>query len=360
MRLALALDSPTTQAAEDWLLGIANMPSRKLPRQDLSQALRSARFHQASPRQALALLVDDPRSPLHPSQQERILELITLLDTVRQRVTDEAHLSAGQLLTWLVETTAYLDHFTQYYGEGWEAFDRQRAVRNFIDYAQGTGLSPRDFLTHIASLDTTQGAPVNQQIVLTTVFREKGCEYDYILIPDCVEGYLPCLRENASLIFDTAGKVAEPEPSLVIESERRLFYVALTRARQAVYIGTAAPPKSASDPLPSRFLDELELTPTLQVMGALQRLAAGEESEATLLSSVKRFGGVRQLMRQLTEGYLKDVGDQGLASRVAKIVAAHHAVPFAYRFVSPAPAAPLPPRPPSVPVMHRAWQEIRI
>ncbi|MCJ7739172.1 MAG: ATP-dependent helicase, partial [Anaerolineae bacterium] len=216
LRLALALDAPSTQATEDWLLSIANMPSRKLPRQTLSQALRSARFHQATPRQALALLVDDPRSPLYPSQQERVIELVAVLDTLRQRVTKEAGLTAGHLLLWLVERIGYLDHFTQYYGNGWEAFDRQRAVRNFLDYAQGTGLSPTDFLKHVASLDTTRGVPEDQQIVLTTIFREKGCEYDHIFIPDCIEGYLPCLRESGSLIFATAGLVAEPEPSQAI------------------------------------------------------------------------------------------------------------------------------------------------
>ena len=55
----------------------------------------------------------------------------------------------------------------------------------------------------------------------------------------------------------------ELESSQAVENERRLFYMALTRAHKVVYIGTAASPKSLSDLLPSRFLDELQLTPTV-------------------------------------------------------------------------------------------------
>jgi DNA helicase II / ATP-dependent DNA helicase PcrA len=360
VRLAQALDDPTMQTTEDWLLSIANMPSRKLPRQTLAQALRSARLHQATPRQALELMVDDPRSPLYPSQQERIVDLIAVLDTLKQRSGEASGLTAGQLLIWLVETTKYLDHFTAYYGDGWEAFDRQRAVQNFLDYAQGTGLSPTDFIQHIAKLDTTRGVPEDQQIVLTTVFREKGCEYDYVFIPDCIEGYLPCLRESGSLIFDTAGLVAEPEPSEAIENERRLFYVALTRARKAVYIGTAAAPRSSGEPLPSRFLDELRLKPTVKVMGALQKLAAGESDAVALLRAVKRNGGVRKVIRLLTSEYLKDVGDKALSGKVARIAAARPEAAFAYRFALTPPTISTAQPPQVTPALHRAWDAVAL
>ena len=149
-------------------------------------------------------------------------------------------------------------------------------MENFVDYAQGTGLKPVQFIKYIDSLDTTRGAPEDQQIVMTTVFREKGREYDFIVIPQCEEGYLPCLRESGSLVFDKAGIVEEPEPSEAIENERRLFYVALTRARKAAFIGTCGSRGSngSAPQLPSRFLDEMQLRPTVAVMGTLQRVAS--------------------------------------------------------------------------------------
>ena len=359
MRLAMVLDSPVTKQMEQWLLSVANMPSRKLGRKDLSQVMRSARFHKASTRQALAELVDNPASPLYPSQQQRVVDLVALLDRIRKRVTGETDSLAGDLLGWLVDTLSYLDHFTEYYGDGWESFDRKRAVSNFLDYAKSTGLRPLEFVKHVASLDTTRGAPEDQQIVMTTVFREKGCEYDYVIVPQCEEGYMPCLRETGNLVFDEAGLVEEPEPSEAIENERRLFYVALTRAKKAVYIGTVAPPSNGSSPrLPSRFLDEILLTPTVHVMGALQRLASGGNgARDDLLTAVKRFGGVRRITKNLVAEYLKDVGDEILTGEVSRSAASRPESPFGYRFPLTPPTIPGAVKPPS-PALHRVWADV--
>jgi DNA helicase-2/ATP-dependent DNA helicase PcrA len=334
VKLALALDEPVTRQAERWLLSVGNTPSRKLGRKHLSRAMQSARFHQATTREALMRLVDDPASPLYPSQQARVEDLLTFLHRVQSWVKTDSTLSAGRLLRWMVDELDYLDHFSEYYGDGWESFDRKRAVENFVDYATGTRLKPVDFIKYIASLDTTRGVPEDQQIVMTTVFREKGCEYDYVIIPDCLEGYMPCLRESGSLIFDRAGQVEEPEPSEAIENERRLFYVALTRAKKAVHIGTVAQPKNGSSGhKPSRFLDEIRRTPTVRVMEALQRVACGDrQAREELIKWVQVYGGIRPIIRALTAEYLTDIGQQGLAGEVSRIAASLPENPFGYRF----------------------------
>ena len=360
VRLAMALDSPVTKQLEWWLLSVANMPSRKLGRKDLSQAMRSARFHRASARQALAELVDNPASPLYPSQQERVVDLVAILDRIRERVIGEPGLSAGDLMSWLVDSLRYLNHFVQYYGDGWESFDRKRAVINFVDYASGTGLRPLEFIKHIESLDTTRGAPEDQQIVMTTVFREKGCEYDYVVVPQAEEGYMPCLRESGNLVFDLAGLVEEPEPSEAIENERRLWYVALTRAKKAVFIGTVASPSNGSSArLPSRFLDEILLNPSVHAMEPLQRLASGDDkARGDLLTAVKRFGGIRKITKNLVAEYLKDLGDETLTAEVSKLVAAIPDVPFGYRFPLTPPTIPGGVKPQPARALHRVWDSV--
>jgi len=134
--------------------------------------------------------------------------------------------------------------------------------------------------------------------------------------------------------------------------------VALTRARKAVYIGTAAIPKNHSDPLPSHFLDELQLTPTVQVMGTLQRLAAGEGDADAVLRSVQRFGGVRKVVKHLTAEYLREVGNKALSGEVTRITAAQPEVPFAYRFAFAPPTIPTTQPSPSAVALHRAWENV--
>ncbi|MFW6116766.1 MAG: 3'-5' exonuclease, partial [bacterium] len=258
---------------------------------------------------------------------------------------------------WMVDELDYLDHFSEYYGDGWESFDRKRAVENFLDYATGTRLKPVEFIKYIASLDTTRGVPDDQQIVMTTVFREKGCEYDYIIIPDCIEGYMPCLRESGALVFDKTGQVEEPEPSEAIENERRLFYVALTRAKKAVHIGTVTLEANGSTPRkPSRFLDEIRHTPTVRVMEALQRLASGErQARAELLRWVQVYGGIRSISRALCAEYLRDLGDVELLGEVSRIVGSLPENPFGYRSSLTPPTTPKGDR-----ALHAAWREVAV
>ncbi len=193
IRLALEVNRPATKQAERWLLSIANMPSRKLARKHLSRAMRSAQFHKASTRQALAELVDSPETPLIRPQRERVTELATFLERTCERVMGEPDLLASNLLKWLVDSLNYLEHFDDYYGDGEESFDRKHTVLHFLDYVARTRLRPLEFIEHVESLDTTRGAPEKQQIVMTTVFRVKGLEFDYVFIPQCEERYMPCL-----------------------------------------------------------------------------------------------------------------------------------------------------------------------
>ena len=85
---------------------------------------------------------------------------------------------------------------------------------------------------------------------------------------------MPNLYGTGNRIFDKHGIAAEPEPSEAIENERRLFYVALTRAKKAVYIGAINSAhggnRQLGESLPSRFLEEMRLVPTIAIMESLQ------------------------------------------------------------------------------------------
>lgn len=77
-------------------------------------------------------------------------------------------------------------------------------------------------------------------ILLMTMHASKGLEFDSVYLPDCNEGQIP-----------QAKSVTEEE----IEEERRLFYVAMTRARKNLYL-FAGNGKTGKD-VPSRFLKPL-------------------------------------------------------------------------------------------------------
>ncbi len=72
---------------------------------------------------------------------------------------------------------------------------------------------------------------------LLTMHASKGLEFDRVYLPDCQEGKIP-----------SAKSVTEAE----IEEERRMFYVAMTRAKHSLCLMTVKG-KTGKD-APSRFL----------------------------------------------------------------------------------------------------------
>lgn len=126
------------------------------------------------------------------------------------------------------------------------AVDREENIRALQDLASRYGRGReclRDFLDSLA-LDMTGGKKQESSgVSLATIHNTKGLEFDRVFVTGVEENLLPSLRTDD------------------IEEERRLFYVAVTRARRELYLTTVANRfryghvEAAS---PSRFLSELD------------------------------------------------------------------------------------------------------
>jgi superfamily I DNA/RNA helicase len=319
---------------QDWFLSIANTPQRKLSRAKLDQACRGAngRF---STLEVLQLLIDDAESPLTRTQREQVDGLLTTLQRTFERVSEEPDLSAGDLIEWLAKTVGYESHFDDYYGKGEHSADRKLAIANLIRYAKSTELDAVAFLAHVEMQDPTQGAPKHQQVMMTTIFKTKGLEYDYVVMPHCEEGYLPCLYGAEVHIFDTAGIVKEPEASEALENERRLFYVGITRARKAVLIGTSRRPEKGyltKQTKPSRFLEEIQLESVVGVVPILQRLrTGGPDARNEMVGAIHRWGGCAWIKQTLVESYVASLRDDRLTGELAALLAKISVEPFSYK-----------------------------
>ncbi|MGW5422753.1 ATP-dependent helicase [Streptomyces sp. NPDC003943] len=99
---------------------------------------------------------------------------------------------------------------------------------------------------------------------LMTAHRAKGLEWDLVVVAGVQEGVWPDLRRRGSLLeADRIGRdgLAEPlTPGALLAEERRLFYVAATRARERLVVTAVKAPAEDGDQ-PSRFLTELGVEP---------------------------------------------------------------------------------------------------
>ena len=116
-------------------------------------------------------------------------------------------------------------------------------------------------------------APDADAVALLTAHAARGREWRVVAVPGVQEGAWPDLRLRGSLLgnerlVDLAAGVAEPAAAVsriapLLAEERRLFYVACTRARETLLV-SAVQADSASltgGEQPSRFLDELDPAP---------------------------------------------------------------------------------------------------
>jgi len=90
---------------------------------------------------------------------------------------------------------------------------------------------------------------------LMTVHQAKGLEFGLVVIPHLVEGRFPASRRREGLTLPNELLKEElPPAELHLAEERRLAYVALTRAREEIVGTLAARYEGIKDWRPSRFL----------------------------------------------------------------------------------------------------------
>ena len=110
-----------------------------------------------------------------------------------------------------------------------------------------------DFVTDLAQRAVLGHAPVLDGVTLASMHAAKGLEWDTVVLPGLVEGVMPIVYARTPAAQD---------------EERRLLYVAVTRARERLYLSwTSAGSGSGGRPggrgsgarsgEPSRFLDAL-------------------------------------------------------------------------------------------------------
>jgi len=105
-----------------------------------------------------------------------------------------------------------------------------------------------DFLEHVSLVMDNDAADDTEKVTIMTIHAAKGLEFDHLFLPGWEEGVFPSQRA-----LDEGGLAA-------LEEERRLAYVAITRARRRCTILHAANRRiygTWSSSIPSRFIAEL-------------------------------------------------------------------------------------------------------
>src|SRR5213082_908903 len=118
---------------------------------------------------------------------------------------------------------------------------------------------------YLKHLDATEAAQADEEIApldetvnavhLMTIHQAKDLEFGLVIVPHLVEGRFPSSRRGEGLTLPNELLKEElPAAELHLAEERRLAYVALTRAREEIVCTLASRYEGVRDWRPSRFL----------------------------------------------------------------------------------------------------------
>jgi DNA helicase-2/ATP-dependent DNA helicase PcrA len=223
-------------------LRVVNFPTRGI-------GARSLENLQATAHQVNSSLYNAAAS-LTGKAGQTVGAFVRLIEALRQ---ETAELPLPEIIAHVIERSGLVQHYrTEKEGqERLENLDELvNAAATFIDDegAVGEGGALASFLAH-ASLEAGehQAGEGQEAVQLMTVHSAKGLEFDVVFISGLEQGLFP--HENAVL-----------EGRDGLEEERRLMYVAVTRARQRLYLSCAQTRMLHGQTrycLPSSFLDEI-------------------------------------------------------------------------------------------------------
>lgn len=218
---------------------IVNTPRRSVGDKSLEKLQRWARHHALDMNEAMRRADEVYEMPARAAVALQSLSL--LIDEARQRC--EAGANAGDLVDFLIESISYRAHLTDDDEEATRA--RLGGIDLLIEVAANHD-SVQSFLDTAGLSSADEDAANDRRVKIMTVHGAKGLEFPVV--------FVPAMEEN---IFPDSRSLLSPKD---IEEERRLAYVAITRAKERLYLSHAHQRVrygcTEYNP-PSRFLEEI-------------------------------------------------------------------------------------------------------
>jgi superfamily I DNA/RNA helicase/RecB family exonuclease len=150
-------------------------------------------------------------------------------------------------------------------------------------------------------------------VQLMTAHASKGLQWRLVVVAGVQEGLWPDLRHRGSLLdadrIGQGGLSEPPSTSSLLAEERRLFYVAVTRAREKLVV-SAVRGESEDGETPSRFIGELGVEPVVANAARQRPLRL-----SALMAELRRYATA-------PEGAVSEELRQAAVLRLAKIAAA--------------------------------------
>lgn len=141
------------------------------------------------------------------------------------RMAKDKRLQAHQLLNRYVRETDFYKSLGDSAFSSQQVDDKVATVQGFVRFINKLNIKASDAFSYLQNLKAIKQSQVKQSgIRISSIHKAKGLEWPVVIIPSVNEHYYP---------YQNDGEMQQPSS---IESERRLFYVAMTRSINQLHI----------------------------------------------------------------------------------------------------------------------------
>jgi len=141
---------------------------------------------------------------------------------------------------------AYVESFKKFLRE-WEEKSETRRLAEFMEYFQYFGEAG-------GSIEAPEPEDASRAVQMMTVHAAKGLEFPVVFVIGIGQQRFPQREQKAVIEFpDSLRRGPQPPRDIHLQEERRLFYVAMTRAQERLYLSSLV----KTGRRPSVFVDDL-------------------------------------------------------------------------------------------------------
>lgn len=188
----------------------------------------------------------------------------------RARLLQEAEAARGtaaDLISGWIRATDYYEAMKDNAFSVQQVDDQTGTVKAFAAFVSQQGWTAAEAAQALRDLQQRRAQADQDAIYLTSIHKAKGRQWPVVIIPELNDRYFP---------YHPEGDLSRPTSEA---SERRLLYVAMTRAQQRLYLLT--PDHNSEDP-PSPFWNSLQWQGCKTLAEALKR----DDADVTLPDSM--------------------------------------------------------------------------
>lgn len=237
------------------LLRIINVPRRGIGRAAIQVINEEAEKLGSTLWTAIQSLAQTEDSAASENLKEDLQDFVNLIESNRQKLLSGRGLS--KKVREMVEEINYKDYLITEYSKSEKAVRfKLKNIELLLEMMERWEIDPDNtnpslfnYLNRITLMSRDNGDDENDKgkVNLMTIHASKGLEFPVVFIAGAEEGLIPHQRS----VDENSGNV---------EEERRLFYVAITRAREKLIISSCQKRRKMQAIIecePSRFLDEI-------------------------------------------------------------------------------------------------------